>query len=166
MADRLSFDLTAADLDTSFKLAPEGWHKVVVDNAEFTEDNGKGNPQFTIWYKSTDDAFDGTVREWLTVTQKSINNAVNLAKVTGTGTVPGPDGGQFVLPDADDLVGKELEIKVVHRESDTKTDDDGNPIKFANVAFAGRRKVGAGAKAGTAAKGGKAVAKKAGGFSL
>lgn len=163
--DRLSFDLSASDLDTGFKLAPEGWAQVEIKDVQ-EQDSSNGNPQYVVEYKSLDERFTGTVRDYVTITAKAVGNILNLAKTAGF-PVPSKEApGKFEVPPADDLIGKEMEILIVHNEdSKGKTDDDGNPIKYANVKFAGRRPIGGAAKA-PAGKKAPAKGAKAGGFSL
>lgn len=160
--DRLSFDLSADDLDTGFKLAPEGWAKVEIDDVEEKE-SSNGNAQYVVYYKSLDEKFTGTIRDYVTITQKAIGNMLNLAKTCGFPVPSVEKPGKFVVPPADDFIGKELEINIIHVEdSKGKTDDDGNIVKYSNVKFAGRKPVGGVSKAKAPVKG-KA---KAGGFAL
>jgi hypothetical protein len=164
--ERRSFDLTAEDLDTSFKLAPEGWHTVEIDEAEETESKN-GDPQFIVKYKATDEGFTGKIWDYITVTQKSIQNIMSLSRAIGDPVPTKEKPGKYVLPEADDLVGKELQIEIIHEDDyNKKTDDDGNIIRRAKVRYAGRKKVGE--KTGVpASKAGKAPAKaKAGGFAV
>jgi hypothetical protein len=142
VTDRLTFDLTAEDLDTSFKLAPEGWHTVEIDEAEETESKN-GDPQYIVKYKSTNDSFTGKVWDYITVTKKSIQNIMSLSRAIGDPVPTKANPGKYTLPDADDLVGKELQIEIVHNDDfNKKTDEDGNIIKRAQVRYAGRKKVG------------------------
>jgi hypothetical protein len=138
VTERPSFDLTAEDLDTSFKLAPEGWHKVEIDEAEETESKN-GDVQFIVKYKSLDEGFTGKVWDYITVTKKSIQNIISLSRAIGDPVPTKANPGKYELPEADDLVGKELQI----HEDDYKgtKDDDGNVIKRAKVRFAGRKKI-------------------------
>ena len=163
---RPTFDLSAEDLDTSFKLAPEGWHKVEIDEAEETESKN-GDPQFILKYKSLDESFTGKVWDYITVTKKSIQNIMSLSRAIGDKVPTVANPGPYTLPDADDLVGKELQIEIIHEDDyQKKTDDDGNIIKRAKVRFAGRK--GINEKTGkVAANGTKAAPAKAkGGFAV
>lgn len=168
MTERPSFDLTAEDLDTSFKLAPEGWHTVEIDEAEETE-HSNGNLQYIVKYKSVDDSFKGKLWDYITVTQKSIQNIMSLSRAIGDPVPTKANPGKYVTPDADDLVGKELQIEVIHEpDYNKKTDDEGNILIRAKVRFAGRKKVGEKTGVPASKAGGKtpAAKAKAGGFAV
>lgn len=142
MTERPSFDLTAEDLDTSFKLADEGWHTVEIDEAEETESKN-GDLQYIVKYKSTNDSFKGKIWDYITVTQKSIQNIMSLSRAIGDPVPTKAKPGKYVTPDADNLVGKELQIEIIHEpDYNKKTDDEGNIITRAKVRYAGRKKVG------------------------
>lgn len=179
MADRQSFDLTSEDLDTSFKLVPEGWYTVEIDDCEDDLESSNGNLQYLIKYKSVDESFKGTVWDYVAVTKSSIQNIMSVSRAVGLPVPTKDKPGPYTPPEADDIIGKELQIEIVH-EDDHKgaTDDDGNVIKRAKVRFAGRKKVGekvgktpakSTTKAGAAkapAKGKAAAAAETDGFSL
>lgn len=166
--ERPTFTLTAEDLDTSFKLADEGWHTVEIDEAEETESKN-GDPQFIVKYKSTNDSFKGTVWDYITVTKKSIQNIMSLSRAIGDKVPTMANPGVYTLPEADDLVGKELQIEIIHEDDyQKKTDDDGNIIRRAKVRYAGRKKVGEKTGVPASKAGGKtpAAKAKAGGFAV
>lgn len=168
MTERVSFDLSAEDLDTSFKLAPEGWHTVEIDEAEETETKN-GDLQYIIKYKATDEGFTGKVWDYITVTQKSIQNIMSLSRAIGDPVPTKANPGKYITPDADDLVGKELQIEIIHEDDyNKKTDDDGNIIRRAKVRYAGRKKVGEKTGVPASKAGGKtpAAKAKAGGFAV
>lgn len=159
MAKRLSFDLTDEDFKSGFSLAPEGWHTVTIEEGEEGE-SSNGNLQYILKYKSTNDSFAGTVRDYVTITQKTIGNVAKL--VSSTGATPVPSPADPSIPEIDDLIGKELQINIEHNaDRNGKTDENGKVIKYANVKYFGYRPAGA---PGTAKA--KSAAKKAGGFSL
>lgn len=176
--DRMTFDLTSEDLETGFKLAPEGWHEVEIDDVDDELETSNGNKQYLIKYKATNGTFTGTLWDYVAVTKPSIQNIMSVSRAAGL-PVPTKDmPGKYTLPDPDDLIGKTIQIEVIHSD-DYKgaTDDDGNVIRRASVRFAGRKKQGektgkapaasttkTGAK--TAAKGKTAAAKADTGFSL
>lgn len=165
MTERPTFDLTAEDLDTSFKLAPEGWHTVEIDEAEESV-NSNGNTQYLVKYKSTNDSFKGKIWDFITVTKGSIQNIMSLSRAIGDTVPTKANPGSYTLPDPDDLVGKELQIEIVHNDDYKKqTDDEGKIIKRAQVRYAGRKKVGE--KTGVpASKAGAPAKAKAGGFAV
>lgn len=177
MTERASFDLTAEDLDTTRKLVDEGWHTVEIDDVDDELETSNGNQQYLVKYKSVDESFKGQLWDYIAVTQKSIQNILSLSRAAGLPVPTKEKPGKFVLPDPDDLIGKVIQVEVIH-EDDHKgtTDDDGNVIKRAKVRFAGRKKEGekvgktpAKATTGKApAKGGtkKAAAAETDGFSL
>lgn len=143
MTERASFDLTAEDLDTTRKLVPEGWHEVEIDDVDDDLETSNGNQQYLVKYKSTDESFKGQLWDYIAVTQKSIQNILSLSRAAGLAVPTKEKPGKFVLPDPDDLIGKVIQIEVIH-EDDHKgaTDDDGNVIQRAKVRFAGRKKQG------------------------
>lgn len=168
MTERPTFDLTSEDLDTSFKLAPEGWHTVEIDEAEETE-TPKGDLQYIVKYKSTNESFKGKVWDYITVTKKSVQNIMSLSRAIGETVPTKANPGPYSPPDADDLVGKELQIEIIHEpDYNKKTDDDGNIITRAKVRYAGRKKVGekTGVPASKAGAKTPAAKAKAGGFAV
>jgi len=179
VTERQSFDLTSEDLDTSFKLAPEGWHTVEIDDVDDELETSNGNPQYLLKYKSVDESFKGTLWDYVAVTQKSIQNIMSVSRAAGLPVPTKEKPGKYTLPDPDDLIGKIIQVEVIH-EDDHKgaTDDEGNVIRRAKVRYAGRKKEGekvgktpakATTKAGAAkapAKGKAAAAAETDGFSL
>ena len=175
MADRQSFDLTSEDLDTTRKLVPEGWHTVEIDDVEDDLESSNGNLQYLVKYKSVDESFKGTLWDYIAVTKASIQNIMSLSRAVGMEVPTKAKPGPYTPPEADDLIGKELQIEVIH-EDDHKgaTDDEGVVLKRAKVRYAGRKKVGekvgkAPAKSTTGkapAKGKAAAAAETDGFNL
>lgn len=176
MTERASFDLTAEDLDTTRKLVPEGWHTVEIDDVDDELETSAGNQQYLVKYKSVDESFKGQLWDYIAVTKASIQNIMSLSRSAGLEVPTKEKPGKFVLPDPDDLIGKVIQIEVIH-EDDFKgaTDDEGNIIKRAKVRFAGRKKEGekvgktpakATTAAGKPAAKGKAKAAETDGFSL
>ena len=177
MTERPSFDLTAEDLDTTRKLVPEGWHTVEIDDVEDDRETSNGNLQYLVKYKSVDESFRGTLWDFIAITKPSIQNIMSLSRATGNPVPTKEKPGPYTPPEADDLIGKELQIEVIHVDNHKgETDDDGNVIKNAQVRFGGRKKVGekvgktaakATTKAGAKAPAkGKAAAAETDGFSL
>lgn len=158
MTERESFDLTSEDLDTSFKLVPEGWHTVEIDDCEDDLESSNGNQQYLIKYKSVDESFKGTLWDYVAVTKASIQNIMSVSRAVGMPVPTKEKPGKYTPPEADDLIGKELQIEVVW-EDDYKgaTDDEGVVLKRAKVRFAGRKKVGE--KTGTPASKAKGAVK-------
>lgn len=141
--ERESFDLTSEDLDTSFKLIPEGWHTVEIDDVDDELESGNGNKQYLVKYKSVDESFKGTQWDYIAITKPSIQNIMSLSRAAGLAVPTKEKPGKFTLPDPDDLIGKVIQIEIIH-EDDWKgaSDDDGNVIRRAKVRFAGRKKEG------------------------
>lgn len=161
--ERETFDLTSEDLDTSFKLVPEGWHLVTIDDVDDDLVSGNGNKQYLVKYKSADESWKGTQWDYIAITKASIQNIMSLSRAVGLEVPTKAKPGKYTLPDPDDLIGKTIQIEIVH-EDDHKgaEDDEGNVIRRAKVRFGGRKKEGekvgkAPAKATTAA--GKPAAK-------
>jgi hypothetical protein len=141
--ERESFDLTAEDLDTTRKLVAEGWHTVEIDDVDDELVTSNGNKQYLIKYKSVDEAFKGTFWDYVAVTKAAIQNIMSVSRAAGLPVPTKEKPGKYTLPDPDDLIGKVIQIEVVH-EDDHKgaTDDEGVVIKRAKVRFAGRKKEG------------------------
>lgn len=167
MTERPTFDLTAEDLDTSFKLPAEGWHDVVIDDAE---ENVKpnGNTQYLLKYKSINDTFKGTVWDFVTVTAKSIQNIMSVSRAIGEEVPTKAKPGKYTLPDPEDLIGKELQIKIEHNpDFNGKTDDEGNILIRAQVGFGYGARKRIGEKTGVpASKAGAPAKAKATGFAV
>lgn len=168
--DRLSFDLTSEELDFGFKLIPEGWYNVEIDDCEDDLETSNNNPQYLVKYKSTDESFKGLQWDYIAITPKSMQNIISLVRAAGFPVPTKEKPGKLEIPTADELIGKELQIEIVH-EDDHKgqTDDDGNVLQRARVRYAGRKKIGEktgkAAPAATTAKG-KAKATKEDGFAI
>lgn len=143
MADRQSFDLTSEDLDTTRKLVPEGWHTVEIDDCEDDLETSNGNLQYLVKYKSVDESFKGQLWDYIAVTKASIQNIMSLSRAVGLEVPTKEKPGPYTPPEADDVIGKELQIEVIW-ENDHKgaTDDEGVVLKRAKVRFAGRKKIG------------------------
>lgn len=141
--ERESFDLTSEDLDTSFKLVPEGWHTVEIDDVDDELESSNGNKQYLVKYKSVDGSWKGTQWDYIAITKSAIQNIMSLSRAVGLPVPTKEKPGKFTLPDPDDLIGKVIQIEIVHND-DYKgaTDDEGNVIKRAQVRFAGRKKEG------------------------
>ena len=141
--ERETFDLTSEDLDTGFKLVPEGWHTVEIDDVDDDLVSGNGNKQYLVKYKSVDGTFKGTQWDYIAITKPSIQNIMSLSRACGLPVPTKAKPGKYTLPDPDDLIGKVIQIEIVHNDDFNKaTDDEGNIIKRAQVKFASRKKEG------------------------
>jgi len=160
--ERETFDLTSEDLDTGFKLVPEGWHTVEIDDVDDDLVSGNGNKQYLVKYKSADGSWKGTQWDYIAITKPSIQNIMSLSRACGLEVPTKLKPGKFTLPDPDDLIGKTIQIEIVHNDDfNGATNDEGEVIKRAQVKFASRKKEGekvgktpvkATTKAGAAAK--------------
>ena len=163
MTERRTFNLTSEDLDTSFKLPDEGWHDVVIEEAE-ENINNNGNTQYLLKYKSINETFKGLVWDFVTVTDKSIQNIMSVSRAIGETVPTKANPGPYTLPEADDLIGKELQVKIEHvPDYNKKTDDEGNILIRAQVGYGYGSRKRIGEKTGVPASkgGGKAAPKKA-----
>lgn len=108
---------------------PEGTYGAVIFEAvETTSKNG--NDMYRINFRITEGP-EGVGRKifgYFTVTGKALFSVVGLLKATG---FPYPDkdtpAGEFEFPDAEDFVGKEVNIKITQTPY-TSEDDDGNIV--------------------------------------
>lgn len=141
--ERETFDLTSEDLDTTRKLVDEGWHTVEIDDVDDELETSNGNKQYLVKYKSVDETFKGQQWDYIAVTKPSIQNIMSLSRAAGLAVPTKEKPGKYTLPDPDDLIGKVIQIEIIH-EDDYKgaTDDDGVVLKRAKVRFAGRKKEG------------------------
>lgn len=139
MAQRLSFNIDADDLvEKKFELVPTGWHLVEVEESEDMGENANGNLQYKMKLKSADESWPGLLFDTVTITQKSIGNVAKL--VTAAGLKPVPTVSDPSIPDADDFVGAQYYVNVVHnKDRNGKVDDDGKIIEYSNVKFFGYR---------------------------
>ena len=117
---RLSFSLTdnEATSGDSFEPLPEGWYNVVIDSVEEQESKSaknKGKPMYVIDYKVQGGDFDGrTKREWSCLWAGALFTQVSLQKAIGRPETVA--NGNLDVLEPDDLVGKELKIKIKHKE--------------------------------------------------
>jgi len=161
---------------SDFTPLPAAWYDVEIDEVEEKESTSAknpGKPMYKYKLKVVGGDHDGRI---LFVTaclwNEAIFTQVDIQKALGIEPEDLGNGKKkFVIADEDDLVGKELKVRVVLKDKyvkpgeEAELDEDGNPVKDNEVkSFKAR-----GATSPAAAKGGKAkgTAKKAdGGFDL
>lgn len=165
--EALIIDEEVANGGGTFKPLPAGWYTVEIEDVEEKESKSAknlGKPMFNYKFKVIGGDHDGrkiftTACLWKEAifTQRDIQAALGLYKRGET---------SFQIADEDQLIGKELKIRVVVKDKYVKPgeepelDEDGEPVKDNEVK-------GFGPVAGAApAAGKKAGAKKAGGFDL
>lgn len=115
MAQRLTFDLTddQATEGGGFELIEEGTYDVEISEAEDTQSAKKGTKQYKIQYKATDGGFKGVLFEDVYITPGTLLKGLKaFIKATGRGPVPTREDQS--IPLAEDLIGAEMTITVVH----------------------------------------------------
>lgn len=140
MARDFNFDLTEEDFkDNGFAPVPEGRYDVEIVEAEFRTSKNKGTPSYNFKLKSLDESFKGFLFFDMWITPKTIGTAVKRI-VKAVDLTPVPSVGNASIPDPDEFVGREINVKVTHedrKDSDGELvkDDDGNQIVDARVDF-------------------------------
>lgn len=115
MAQRLTFDLTEdqATEGGGFELTEPGTYDVEIAEAEMQNSKDKGTLGYKIKYKSVDDSFKGYVFEDVWITPGTLLKGLKaFIKATGRGPIPTREDQS--IPEADDLIGAELTITVIH----------------------------------------------------
>ena len=112
-----------------FKPLPEGVYGAIIFEAE-EKVSANGNDMYRINFKITEGA-EGIGRKqygYFTVTGKALFSVVGLLKATGF-PYPTKDtpAGEFEFPDAEEFLGKEVNIKI-GQDPYTTEDDEGNTV--------------------------------------
>lgn len=155
---RISFSLTAEDVaGRSFEPVAEGWYDVTIDNVEEKDSQSAknaGKPMYVVDFKSLDERFTGSQRTYACLWYEARFTIVDLSKAVGFPVTE----GEFTVRDADEFIGKELQIKLAIEDY---TNKDGEAAKRNTIK--GFKALG-GSK--PAAKKAPAKGKAAGGFAL
>lgn len=116
MSQRLSFDLTESDIEEGgFKLIDEGTYDVEIVEAEMQNSKNKGTLGYKIQYKSPNGDFTGRLFEDVWITAGTLLKGTK-SFVKATGRTPIPTKDDQSIPLAEDLIGAELTVTVVHEE--------------------------------------------------
>lgn len=113
----------------SFPPLAEGVYEAVVYEAKFKQSKAN-NPMYELTFKITagPEGIGRQVRGWFTLTPKAMFKVVELNKAVG---FPYPNketpAGEFEFNDADDYLGKTVNIKIV-QEPYASVDEDDNDI--------------------------------------
>lgn len=120
MAQRIAFDLTEEDFaeNEGFALIEEGTYDVEISECEMKNSKNKGTLSYNIRYKS--EGFKGNLFEDVWITPKTLGKSVK-AFVKATGRGPVPTLADPSIPEADELIGAELQVTVVHEEYENVT---------------------------------------------
>lgn len=164
--EALIIDEEVANGGGTFKPLPAAWYTVEIEDVEAREvkaGKNAGKEMFNYKLKVIGGDYDGRklfvnacLWKEAIFTQRDIQAALGLYKRGETA---------FQIAEEDDLIGKELKVRVVVKNKfvkpgeDPELDEDGEPVKDNEVK-------GFGPAGGTAAPAKKAGAKKAGGFDL
>lgn len=155
---RLSFNLSEEDVKgKSFEPVAEGWYDVVIDNVEeqaSKSEKHSGKPMYVVYFKAVNEEFNGTQRTYACLWEGALFTIINIMKSTGFKV----EVGKLEIPEADEFIGKELQIKLVIEDY---VNNDGEAAKRNNVKSF---KALGGSK--PAAKKAPAKGKAAGGFAL
>lgn len=139
MARDFNFNLSDAETKEGgeFVVVPEGRYDVEIVEAEEAEKNDKTFYKFKM--KSLDESFAGLLFFDMYITAGTIIRAVKgIVKAAGLEPVPTPD--DLRVPEADDFVGRELNVEVKHTKGEGKHEGK----TFANVELFGVKPVGGG----------------------
>ena len=150
MARDFNFNLTEAETQEGggFQPVPEGRYDVEIVEAEEV-DGYKNGAHYKLQLKSLDDSFAGLLFFDLYITPGTLIRAVKgIVEAAGLEPVPSKDDQR--VPDADDFVGRELNVEVKHTKGKGKHEGK----TFANVQLFGIKPVGGGGGAKKSAGGG------------
>lgn len=116
MAQRIAFDLTEEDFNESggaFAPIEPGTYNVEISEAEMTNSSQKGTLGYSLRYKSVDDSFKGNLFENIWITPKTLGKSVKqFLRAAGRGPLPTLEDPS--IPEADELIGAELTVTVIH----------------------------------------------------
>lgn len=115
MSQRIAFDLTEEDFNEDGGYAPiePGTYDVEIVEAEMTNSSKKGTLGYSLRYKSADDRFKGMLFENVWITPKTLGKSVKQF-IRATGRTPLPTLDDPSIPLAEDLIGAELTVTVIH----------------------------------------------------
>lgn len=109
MANPIVLNLTADEASDAFALAEPGAYKVEIEEAELTK-SGAGNDMYKLVLKSLEDSYKGKFFANVTLTAKAARfGLIPLMKALGHEVA----SGALTVPGEDDLIGKEVVVKIV-----------------------------------------------------
>lgn len=138
MARDFNFNLSDAETQEGggFEVVPEGRYDVEIVEAEEVDGYAKG-AHYKLKLKSLDESFAGLLFFDLYITSGTIIRAVK-GIVEAAGLEPVPSKDDLRVPEADDFVGRELNVEVKHTKGEGKHEGK----TFANVNLFGVKPVG------------------------
>lgn len=118
----LNLGITKADINDSvggnFEPVPEGIYGGMIIEAEIKDSKTSGNPMYAINTRISEGAtgIGRKIRSWHVIKGKGAFSSTALLKATGfpyiTKTMSDEELAEFEFPLADELIGKEINIKV------------------------------------------------------
>lgn len=138
MARDFNFNLSDAETQEGggFEVVPEGRYDVEIVEAEEVDGYAKG-AHYKLKLKSLDESFAGLLFFDLYITSGTIIRAVK-GIVEAAGLEPVPSKDDLRVPEADEFVGRELNVEVKHTKGEGKHEGK----TFANVNLFGVKPVG------------------------
>lgn len=122
--NRIVLSLTADELKGGFELAEPGIYKVEIEEATFGTSNA-GNPKIDLVLRSLEDSHKGKFFTNVTLTAKAARfSLIPLMKALGNEVV----AGELTVPTEDELIGKDVSVRIA--KSFSYQDDDG---KWTNI---------------------------------
>ena len=108
----------------SFEPLPKGTYGATIFEAKTGPSKSSGNPMYTITYNvQVPGGKSRKIKGWHIIQGPGSFSTKNLLKALGR---PTPDGeGEFEFPDADELIGEELNVKIGIDPYDTINPDTG-----------------------------------------
>lgn len=101
----------------SFEPLPKGTYGARIYEAKVKSSKNSGNPMYEINYKVNYNGSERKIRGWHVIQGPGSFSSRNLLKALG---LPVPEGeGEFEFPDADELIGEELNLKLDVRSYET-----------------------------------------------
>ncbi len=119
----------------SFEPIPKGVYGATIYEAKVGPSKSSGNPMYTVTYKVDFNGKPRKVKSWHVIQGPGSFSSANLLKALG---LPFPDKdtkeGDFEFPDADELIGEELNVKVDVEPYDSLDEDTGEEVtRYNNV---------------------------------
>lgn len=108
MANPIVLNLTDEEATEAFALAEPGVYKVEIEEAEFGKSNA-GNDKISLVLKSLEDSYKGKFFANVTLTPKAAKfGLIPLVKALGKEVT----AGALTVPTEDELVGREVAVKI------------------------------------------------------
>lgn len=129
MANPIVLNLTSDEASDAFALAEPGVYKVEIEEAELTKSNA-GNDMYKLVLKSLEDSYKGKFFANVTLTAKAARfGLIPLMKALGHEV----QAGSLTVPSEDELVGKEVAVKIAKSFSYKDDSDEWKRVKESEV---------------------------------